>query len=403
MLILKSSLIDPNQNSILTVPAISLSVFIFAYSFIFGPIAILIYFACWFPFLALEYKRVISTMVFSPVLVGFIFFAVLSVLWSQFPNATARSSIQLASHFLCVVIAVNVASRRSFSLGLMLGALLVLLFSLVFGRSSYDPIDGSYTFVGMFGSKNQLGFYASLGILFSIYTLSFLSTSRVVKCVAIFTILLGCYLLFASKSATSWISLFAALALFLTLCFLRAFSQYKRTVMIAIGLIFAIGLLVIAIQIDLYGMVLGLLGKDTTLTGRTYLWETGLTAAADAYLTGIGYQAFWVRGYSEAERLWAEFYIPNRQGFHFHNTYIELIVSLGYIGCALVVWVILSTYLKFIPKILQKDLSAYTILAFSLLSMLIIRSFAEVDVISAYAIGSFLLYFISLDMNIRRI
>ena len=42
-----------------------------------------------------------------------------------------------------------------------------------------------------------------------------------------------------------------------------------------------------------------------------------------------------MQGFSEAERLWEEFYVGSRSGFHFHNTFIEALVELGVVGLAL--------------------------------------------------------------------
>jgi len=36
----------------------------------------------------------------------------------------------------------------------------VLLFSFAFGRYNYDPLDSTYSFVGAFSSKNQLGLFS---------------------------------------------------------------------------------------------------------------------------------------------------------------------------------------------------------------------------------------------------
>ena len=49
---------------------------------------------------------------------------------------------------------------------MLAGVCLVVLFSLAFGGYHYDPLDGSYSFVGAFSSKNQLGLFSSLGHLF---------------------------------------------------------------------------------------------------------------------------------------------------------------------------------------------------------------------------------------------
>ncbi|TGV63220.1 O-antigen ligase family protein, partial [Mesorhizobium sp. M00.F.Ca.ET.158.01.1.1] len=91
--------------------------------------------------------------------------------------------------------------------------------------------------------------------------------------------------------------------------------------------------------------VLGIFGKDSTLTGRTYLWEQGWNAAMRSPILGVGYAAYWVQGFAEAERLWNEFYITTRTGFHFHNTYVEALVELGFTGAVLISLIMLRTLL----------------------------------------------------------
>ena len=94
----------------------------------------------------------------------------------------------------------------------------------------------------------------------------------------------------------------------------------------------AVATVVIGLNIGALDLLLGAFGKDATLTGRTYLWAEGLAAARENPFLGVGYQAYWVQGFPEAERLWEEFYIGSRSGFHFHNTYIEVLVELGFVG-----------------------------------------------------------------------
>jgi hypothetical protein len=45
------------------------------------------------------------------------------------------------------------------------GVGIVLIYSLLFGYYELRCLDGTYSFVGAFASKNQLGFYASLGLI----------------------------------------------------------------------------------------------------------------------------------------------------------------------------------------------------------------------------------------------
>jgi exopolysaccharide production protein ExoQ len=72
--------------------------------------------------------------------------------------------------------------------------------------------------------------------------------------------------------------------------------------------------------------------KDPTLTGRTYLWYRAQDLMQQAPLLGHGYSAFWLQGNTDAEGLWRYAGIVDRSGFNFHNTMIDLRVTLGWAG-----------------------------------------------------------------------
>ena len=69
-----------------------------------------------------------------------------------------------------------------------------------------------------------------------------------------------------------------------------------------------------------------------TLTGRTYLWQQGIEAATQNPIIRRRLPGLLGSGFAEPERLWEEFFIGSRSGFHFHNTYIEMAVELGLAG-----------------------------------------------------------------------
>ena len=138
--------------------------------------------------------------------------------------------------------------------------------------------------------------------------------------------------------------------------------------------------------------VLGAFGKDSTLTGRTYLWQQGIEAAGASPVIGIGYQAYWVQGFSEPERLWEEFFIGSRSGFHFHNTYIETMVETGAIGLVLLTALFLAGLFGHLKRVLAERQGFEPLVLFGISALLFVRSFAEIDVIFPYQIGSFLLY-----------
>ncbi len=91
--------------------------------------------------------------------------------------------------------------------------------------------------------------------------------------------------------------------------------------------------------------------------------------------------------------MWDEFYIDGRSGFHFHNTYIEVLVELGYSGLVLISLLIGAVILGNLRLLLIESYTPQAHLMFGVAVLLLIRSFFEIDFIQPYTIGSFLLYY----------
>jgi O-antigen ligase len=82
------------------------------------------------------------------------------------------------------------------------------------------------------------------------------------------------------------------------------------------------------------------LGRDTTLSGRTTLWELALEKIAERPWLGYGYQGFWQNG-GGAEIIWKhEGYKPP----HAHNGFINITLDLGIVGLFLFLLTIAVTY-----------------------------------------------------------
>lgn len=373
--------------------AVSLSVFVFAYSFRFGQPSVLLYYALWLPLILIDYRAVLGNYNRFYWIIAFGALACLSVFWSAAPSVTARAGLQYASHIVCALIAARTINLKTLLMGLLGGTFIVLLFSFAYGDFVYDPLDGSYAFSGMFTSKNQLGFFASLAVYAAFAYVFMPSTRRVEKVLAALVGFFGLYALVVSHSATAMIALAVTLLAVIILGATLFFQPRTRRVFVAFGLTLAVILAVGAYSLGVVDLILGFFGKDSTLTGRTYLWTEGWLAAQESPIFGVGYQAYWVQGFSEAERLWFEFYISARSGFHFHNTYIEALVELGYVGCVLISLVLLRTFLGVLRGVIANKAALEPLVLTGIMIMLVIRSFFEIDVMHPYAIGSFLLYY----------
>ncbi|MEP7453572.1 O-antigen ligase [Phyllobacterium sp. SB3] len=398
----KSTFIDPERNEHYASAAIAASVFVFAYSIVFGFLSILVFYALWLPLVFLDYRRVLGNYTRFYWIFSFVILAILSFAWSAAPSVTIRAGIQYGTTIICALIASRTVSTSSFMRGMTIGVATVLLYSLAFGEFQYDELDGTYDFVGAFSSKNQLGFFASLGVYFAFGSFFIMRASRKWRIISLIGGTLAVYCLLYSSSATSIIATAATIVISLTLGFSLLFPPRYRKVFFSVLLIVAIAGAGIALNSGVLDVILGAFGKDTTLTGRTYLWQEGLRAFQTSPLLGIGYQAYWVQGFSEAERLWDEFYIANRSGFHFHNTYIEVLVELGYVGLVLIGTILAVVVFGNLRRLLIYPRAHSAHLLFGVSILLLIRSFFEIDFMQPYTIGSFLLYYLAGQIAIKR-
>ena len=401
MRIAKSVLIDPSRNELYGIAAVALSFFVFAYSSRFGQISILAYYGVWLPLVVVNYKRVLGNYLRYGWIFAFAAICFLSAFWSAAPSVSLRAAVQYLTHVVCALIAMRVLTSQTLTRGAVVGAAAVLLYSLVFGNYLYDALDGTYSFVGAFSSKNQLGLYASLGVVFAYASVLIFRARGIWLTGSCATGLLSAYSLLASQSATSVITTIAILAACLGLQATLYLAPRQRRLLFIGALVLVAGGGVAALQFGAMDAVLGVFGKDSTLTGRTYLWQQGILAAAQTPWLGVGYQGYWVHGFSEAERLWQDFFITSRSGFHFHNTYIEAMVETGLFGTLLLTGLLVASLVAHLRRFLVFDRSPQSLLLVAILALLLVRSFVEIDIMHPYHVGSFLLYFAVGKLTLR--
>ncbi|WFU12459.1 O-antigen ligase (plasmid) [Rhizobium sp. CB3090] len=393
MQIAKSTFIRPGSNATYGMVAIALSFFVFAYSSRFGQVSILAYYGLWFPLVLIGYRSTLGNYQKQLWLFAFGIFTCLSIFWSAVPSVTARAAIQYMTHIVCALIAMRTLDIRTLTRGAIAGVGLVLLYSMLFGYYDYDPLDGTYSFVGAFDSKNQLGFYASLGIYFAFAAVFILGERRIWLLGAGIAGLLSAYCLHASQSATSVLTTGLVVALAIGLRCILFLSPRQRKRLFGVLVIIIVAVAVAGVNFGGVDLVLGAFGKDSTLTGRTYLWQQGIEAAWQRPFFGIGYQAYWVQGFSEPERLWNEFFITSRAGFHFHNTFIETTVETGLIGVFLLASILLTAVIGHIRRFLSDIRNDESYVLLGIATLLLIRAFVEIDILNPYHVGSFLFYF----------
>lgn len=289
---------------------------------------------------ALRERRTVPA---PPALVAFLLLAMASVGWSVAPGVTVRRSLALLG---TVLVALFLSQRLSASEvfdALRRAMLIIVLASLAFYLSG-DPgaLDPAHeTLRGVLSTKNTMGRIAAVGLLACAAT-AFLDRSRIRGALlAAVPMVIALALTDSATGLVTAVLLVAALgsAALAREAVGKAFLAGGMTIVLAVLLVVAPG--------TTADEVTSVVGRDTSLTGRTELWRLSLEAATDRPLLGHGYGAFWhPTSYEGAD---AASVISDRLHYpvpHAHNGLIDAVLTLGAAGALLALMLVGGVLLR---------------------------------------------------------
>lgn len=280
---------------------------------------------------ALRPREVLAAALRNPLTLLLIGLAIVSKSWSHAPDITLRRGIALAGTTMCGVwLAGRFRGRELMEiLGWAMGiaAVLSLLFALALpelGVHQGGDFDGAWR--GIYLQKNGLGKMMVLGTL-TFVLLALREEGRARRKWQALALLCAALVLL-STSTTSTLILGALVLLVPLYRALAARSRWLVPAALAVALP-VVGV-ALAVLTDVEG-ALGLFGKDTTLTGRTELWEFAAATIGDRMWYGYGYGAFWQVS-TRAQGIYAAI---GWDAWHAHNGLLELGLNLGVVGILL--------------------------------------------------------------------
>jgi O-antigen ligase len=264
--------------------------------------------------------------------------ALMSFMWSDFPSWSLPKGIttmQTTYFGLYMASRFNLKQQLqmlAWALGIV--AVVSLLFNLALPGAAIEAGANAGAWRGPFTQKNIL---ARVVVLAAIVFLLLALDSRKHRYWLWGGFGLSVFLILMTGSKT-------ALLLFLSVVILLPLYKalrWKDTKVIPLVIILVLVGASIAVFItgNWENILLGL-GRDTTLSGRTTLWELALEKIAERPWLGYGYQGFWQNG-GGAEIIWKhEGYKPP----HAHNGFINITLDLGIVGLFLFLLTIAVTY-----------------------------------------------------------
>lgn len=264
----------------------------------------------------------------------FVILAIASVLWSDYPEISARRSLTLLQavafgYYLAARFPVDQVVRLVASVlaVALVGSALLALALPEAGIMQEAELAGAWS--GVFAHKSALGGATIMGTLCFGWLWVREPRRRVLYTLGI---LLCLFMVVMSRSATahSTIALLAAIAACLPFFRLpgltRIWAVYGMLVVfIGLG----------AILFFFFGEIMEAVGKDPTLTGRVPIWSSLLELALRHPIGGYGYNAFFVAENPDVEDVWRW---AGWRMWSAHNTFIEMLLQLGIPGVAISTW-----------------------------------------------------------------
>jgi exopolysaccharide production protein ExoQ len=313
-------------------------------------------------------------------------YCLLSTLWSQFPDATLRYSIQL---FLTLAIAIVIAGRVNAATLLRMLFIVYAIGVVLSLAIGYRPMGAAW--LGIFGSKNAFAAHVAVFALVSAALVFDRTSPFLLRLSALGGALISPPLLVLAQSAGAIMMVVPCIGVILGVMLTERLTGMQKVFLSVCALIgsAAFALFLMTNGETLLADILNSSGKDATLTGRTDLWAIGLSFIAERPLQGLGYRAFWVTGFAPAEQLWAMFMVPSGAGFNFHNTYISNAVEIGLLGMALQVFVIYGGAILMALYALARP-TAENAFLLGMQALVILRSFIEVEVFFEFSVRSIL-------------
>ena len=310
-------------------------------------------------------------------------FCLVTTVWSDHAGLTLRASLQLGVTFGIALAIANRVRSQDFYWAIWLPFGLAMLASILIGSVRSDGI-----WVGVFGSKNSFAASASTFTLMAVALILARDVRGPTRLFGFAAAVLGAFMLVKAQSAGTLALTVIACLTIPAFLMLRAMTPLARGALLLFGaLILLLGtFMIFGFREELSAGILDATGKDTTLTGRTDLWQIALRLMGERPL-GTGYAAFWVAGNSEAEMIWDMFLVKSRSGFNFHNTYLSNAVEIGVLGVALQV-VVFGSALALSIRRAFVEASAAGIFAAIFMIELFLQSFIEVVMFSQFSTRS---------------
>jgi exopolysaccharide production protein ExoQ len=281
-----------------------------------------------------------------PILI-FLVFCLVSTMWSDFPFiALKRWSKSIGDYAMILVVLTEkdpIAATKRFlcRVGFILIPLSILFIKYYpnIGRS-YNPWTWEPMYGGVTTFKNLLGMITLVCALAALWCFLEVWRNRKTprrryKLIALGTVLSMSIWIFRMADSATSLACFVLAGTVLLLS--RQGWVIRNPRLIHLLVAGTVGISLLALFFDSSGAMVGTLGRNTTLTGRTMIWALVLSMVKQPII-GTGFESFWLG--DRLQNVWA----VEKEIQEAHNGYIEMYLNLGWAGLILLSTMIVMGY-----------------------------------------------------------
>jgi exopolysaccharide production protein ExoQ len=207
-----------------------------------------------------------------------------------------------------------------------------IVFALALPQYGLDRMGGHSTaWKGIFSAKNYLG---DLAVFFLTMAVSYRGRTSFLRSVRASQIVFCLVAIAFSRAATAYLLTAIYVVYFVIMKTLHRFRKkdYFVLCVLLLGALSVVTVMIVATP----DLLLSVLGKDSSLTGRTGIWSAAIDSISRRPLLGYGYQAFWLGLEGESYRviLAVSWLLAQAQ-----NGFLDVTLEMGAAGLAIVLLV----------------------------------------------------------------
>lgn len=334
-----------------------------------------------------------STLASSRWLWIFYFYLLLSVLWSDHTFISFKRWFKDAGDLVMILIILSETDPVEAIRWIFVRCAYVMVpLSFLFikwypdiGRG-YDQWTWTVHYCGITLGKNQLGVVCMLSGLFLLWQIVDIYAARGIKRTLLnlwpdlAVLAMALWLLHLAQSATSFSCFVLGTVAFFAMRLRSIKANLGNLGWVLAGV--AIVIFAFTVNAPLRELITGLLGRDSTLTERTEIWEKALQLETNP-LIGAGFSSVWLTPKGIA-MVWE----MGGGLAHSHNGYLETYLNSGWIGVCLLFGVLVSAGRNATQQLSRDGRVAYLFISLFLVG--VFYNYTEVALNRSNVIGMFL-------------